>query len=149
MRAYHSYYEMVLFAGYFRRPITAESNVCSQEHKRTSYATEYIGKITYPAGWAWSAAQVLLEGIEIELPGFMRDAIEFGVPSEAAAALVRIGHLTHSAALSVASMAGFQWEAARDWLTDEDHVSNAAHGLTGLDADRLRRLHEQLSLEMS
>jgi|GEM_PF-6688598 len=119
----------------------------SQEHKRTSDATEYIGKITYPAGWAWSAAQVLIEGDGVELPSFMRDAIEFGVPSEAAAALVRVGHLTRSAALSVASMAGSQWDAARDWLTDEDHVLDAVHRLTRLDADRLRRLHEQLSLE--
>lgn len=78
----------------------------SDESKRTSDATEYVGKLAYPATWTWSGVRVLAGDVGDELPSFVRAAIELGVPSEGAATLIQRSGLTRPGALSVARIAG-------------------------------------------
>ena len=81
------------------------------EPKRTSDATEHIGRLTYPASWAWSGAKVLAGELGDDLPGFIRNAIELGLPSEAATQLVTQARLTRSAALVVTEFTGPEWNS--------------------------------------
>jgi superfamily II DNA/RNA helicase len=112
--------------------------------KRTSDATEYIGKLTYPASWVWSAVQVLAGDLGEALPQYLRNSIESGVPSEAAAHLILHGHLTRPAALAVAARSGPSWHEAREWLTGDDVFTDPTLVLTRLDASRLEDLRDRL-----
>jgi hypothetical protein len=114
----------------------------TQDHKRTSDATEYIGKITYPSAWTWSALQVLLEADDLLVPGFLRDSLEYGLPYESATMLVRRGRLTRAGAMQVIEIAGSNSDDIRDWLSNEDELIRWDNRFTRLDAKRLRDLHE-------
>lgn len=118
----------------------------TDESKRTSDATEYIGKLTYPASWVWSGVRVLAGDLAEEIPGFIRNAIEFGLPSEAATQLVVRAALTRSAALKITELTGPTWDELHRWLVDdiEDDLWN--FGLTELDSARLRDFRERLIL---
>jgi hypothetical protein len=117
------------------------------EDKRTSDATEYIGKLTYPAKWVWSAVHVLAEGIGPSLPNFIGSAIEYGVPSEAATRLIQQGFLTRPAALAITAQTGPSWAATRDWVQNAELVNDPIEGLTRLDHDRLLDLRDRLVQE--
>ena len=64
-------------------PVYERSNALfggKDKSKRTSDATEYIGKLTYPASWVWSGARVLAGSLGESFPNFIRDSIESGPP---------------------------------------------------------------------
>lgn len=108
--------------------------------KRASDAAEYIGKLSYPAAWTWSAVKVLA-GVEAErLPDFIRHSIEYGVPSETATRLIGKG-MSRRGAIHVASVVGPRWNSDVAELlgeTDEETVTN----LSTADRVRLSRLIE-------
>lgn len=111
--------------------------------KRTSDATEYIGKLNYPATWVWSGVKVLAGGLGEAIPPFLRSAIAAGVPSAAAAWLVDQGSLTRPAALRITEVTGPSRDAVIDWL-DVDDPDDAALGLTRLDEARLSALRARI-----
>lgn len=112
--------------------------------KRTSDATEYIGKLNYPATWVWSAVKVLAAGgLGDALPTFLRSAISSGVPTEAAAWLVDQASMTRPAALRVTEVTGPDLAAVLDWVTGEEAANPDGLGLTRLDAARLAALRDR------
>ena len=119
----------------------------TDESKRTSDATEYIGKLTYPASWIWSGARVLAGPLGDTIPGFIRDSIEFGLPSEAATQLAVHAYLTRTAAMKVSNLTGPSWEAARQWLGTDVNGQLQELGLTVLDTLRLQGLRDRLALD--
>jgi hypothetical protein len=118
----------------------------SDEPKRTSDATEYVGKLTYPGGWVWSGARVLAGSLGETLPAFVRNSIEFGLPSEAATTLALRASLTRPAALAVSQVAGSSWQEVVAWLTGDTEEVLASLGLTTLDRERLIALRDNLIL---
>jgi hypothetical protein len=119
------------------------------EPKRTSDATEYVGKLTYPACWVWSAVHVLASDRGLNLPIFVGRAIESGLPSEGATRLVQHGNLTRPTAMAVSAIAGTTWLAARDWIIDHDIEQDDELAITRLDRERLRELRQRLLLDDS
>jgi hypothetical protein len=116
----------------------------TNEPKRTSDATEHIGRLTYPASWAWAGVRVLAGDLGESIPGFIRSAIEQGLPSEAATQLVAQAHVTRSAALAVTGITGPDWNAVIEWIGQfEDELPNL--GLTALDAERLAEFKDRLT----
>ncbi len=116
----------------------------NDEAKRTSDATEYIGKLTYPASWTWSGAKVLAGELGEALPSFVRQSIEVGVPTEGAAELAQRASLTRPAAITVTEAAGPSWREVEEWLSSDEAASFAGLGLTQADAARLDTLRERL-----
>jgi hypothetical protein len=119
----------------------------ASEPKRTSDATEYIGKLTYAASWVWSAVQVLAGDLGDALPAHLRGAIELGVPTESAVGLISDGHLSRPGALAIARLAGDTWQDAVDWLTGDEAENHPSLLLTHLDRERLTDLRERLLSE--
>ncbi|MFB1298614.1 DEAD/DEAH box helicase [Mycobacterium sp. pW049] len=117
------------------------------EPKRTSDATEYIGKLSYPARWAWSAIQVLAGDLGREIPSFIGNAIEYGLPSEASTQLTRLGFLTRPGSLVVAQHFGHAWVDTRERISNDDVTEILSGQLTSLDFDRLIELRERLLIE--
>lgn len=110
-------------------------------HKLVSDAADYIGRLTYAASWTWSAARVLLgETKQGQIPGFIRQALEFGVPSETAAHLVQSWELTRPGAIAVARMTNARWDIAKDLIAELDEDAAASLDLTRLDVERLEEL---------
>lgn len=73
------------------------------------------------------------------LPGWIRQAVELGVPSETAAQLVVRTGVSRDGAVRVARLVGPQWSAARSQLDDLVGVDPHEIGLTQADGDRLRQ----------
>ena len=117
------------------------------EPKRTSDATKYVGELTYPACWVWSAVHVLAGGRGLNLPIFIGRAIESGLPSESATRLVQHGNLTRPTAMAISSIAGATWPATRDWIIDHDIEQDDELAITRLDRERLRELRQRLLLD--
>jgi hypothetical protein len=117
------------------------------EAKRTSDATEYIGKLTYPASWTWSAAKVLAGELGDALPSFVRQSIELGLPTEGAAELAQRASVTRPAAISVTRVTGPSWRDVEEWLASDEAASLAGLGLTQSDAARMQTLRERLLTE--
>jgi len=113
--------------------------------KRTSDAAEYVGRLAYPAAWAWSAARVLLADLGDQLPAFLRHAVELGAPSETACVLLSRAGVTRPAALRVSERLGPDWSTAVRELSDLDEDSAAALGITESDAGRLMLFADRLS----
>ena len=107
------------------------------ESKRTSDATEYIGKLTYPASWVWSGARILAGSLGESFPSFIRDSIEWGLPSEAATQLVAHAAVTRPGAIAITRVTGPDWRSALTWVTDATEEELVALGLTALDVDRI------------
>jgi hypothetical protein len=91
--------------------------------KRVSDATQYIGKLTYPASWVWSGAQIGAGDVGKTFPAFIRGAIEHGVPTESCVQLIELGRVTRAAALTVARLCGPSWEQAAAWLLGDAGTS--------------------------
>ncbi|MER6654565.1 DEAD/DEAH box helicase [Streptomyces sp. NPDC000971] len=111
---------------------------------RISDAAEYLGKLTYPAAWVWSAVKVLAGALGESLPSFVRDGIELGVPSEGAVRLINSVGLSRPGALMVASHSGPSWSQVVDWVRfGEDGVFQDLE-LTRLDLQRLTAFRASL-----
>jgi hypothetical protein len=117
--------------------------------KRVSDATEYVGKLVYPASWVWSGAQIIASEAGLQFPAFVRGAIEYGVPTESAVQLIERGGLTRAAAMQVAALAGPTWEAASAWVTGDDVVETLRDQFTRADQARLVGLRERILAEDS
>jgi hypothetical protein len=116
------------------------------ESKRTSDATEYVGKLTYPASWVWSGAKLLANDVGDALPDFIGAAIELGLPSEAATRLVKEAGLTRPAALAITGVTGPSWRDAVNWLAGDIEGPIQSLGLTALDGERFAAFRERLLL---
>jgi superfamily II helicase len=114
--------------------------------KRVSDATQYIGRLTYPAAWVWSGAQIIAGDLGKSFPAFIRGAIEYGVPTDSCVQLIEQGRVTRAAALAIASFAGPSWDAAATWLLGDGNLDEAALVLTSADEERLRQLQAHLEL---
>jgi hypothetical protein len=127
-------------------PIYSNQNTLfggKDESKRTSDATEHIGRLTYPASWAWSGARVLAGSLGDSFPAFIRSAIELGLPSEAATELVAQARVTRACALAVTEVTGPEWAALLAWVGQyEDELPDL--DLTILDRGRLVAFKERL-----
>ena len=118
----------------------------NSESKRTSDATEYIGKIAYPATWVWSGARVLAGAMGEEWPGFIRDAVELGLPSEAATQLAANAFVTRPAAIAISSVTGPEWDSVLSWVVGDIGGELPEFGITTLDADRIISFRERVIL---
>lgn len=116
--------------------------------KRASDAAEYVGRLAYPAGWAWSAARVLMGDLGEELPPFLRHAVELGAPSESACALLFRGGVARPTALEVAEMWGPEWSVCARRLSEIDVDTAMEVSATEADSARLIRLAEKLSPDL-
>lgn len=116
-----------------------------EESKRTSDATEYVGKLSYPASWTWTGATVLAGDLGEAFPSFITSAIELGVPSEGASVLIRRAGVTRPTALAVARMVGSSWSDVEAWLLS-DGFEPGTSGVTEADRGRLSALRERLLL---
>jgi hypothetical protein len=116
------------------------------EPKRTSDAAEYVGKMTYPASWVWSGARILCGEAGEQWPAFIRNAIELGLPSEAATQLATNAFVTRSGALAVSAITGPDWNVAREWLMGEIEGVIDVLDLTILDRERILGFRERLLL---
>jgi len=116
--------------------------------KRVSDATQYIGKLTYPASWVWSGAQIVAGDLGKSFPAFIRGAIEHGVPTESCVQLIELGRVTRAAALTVARLSGPSWAQAGAWLLGDGNVDDAALVLTHADTERLRLLRDRLEADI-
>ncbi|WP_165368352.1 DEAD/DEAH box helicase [Phytoactinopolyspora endophytica] len=117
------------------------------ESKRISDATEYIGKLVYPASWVWSGAQIVAGELGDTFPSFIRGAIEYGVPNETCVQLIERGRLTRRAALTISGLSDAGWDEATTWLLGDGNVDDAAALLTRADGERLRDLRDALEFE--
>lgn len=113
--------------------------------KRVSDAAEYVGSNTYAAAWVWSAVKVLAGGLGGELPGFIRDSIELGLPSEGAVRLVKNYSLSRPGALMLTRLSGPSWAEVRDWVRWNSVERFASLPLTRLDMIRLGQAHSSLN----
>ncbi|MFD4992084.1 DEAD/DEAH box helicase [Cellulosimicrobium cellulans] len=102
--------------------------------KLTSDAAEYIGQVTYPALLTWSAAIVLHAESLGRAPSFVRQAIEFGVPSASGVYLVEKIGLTRTGAIVVSEECGPVWSDALRTLRRE----GPPRQLAGVDVTRFR-----------
>jgi hypothetical protein len=82
--------------------------------KRSADAAEYVARLTYPASWAWGAATALLGDVGDRTPGWVRRAIEFGVPTEAAVEVMREFRVSRTAGIALLSVMPDDWGTARD-----------------------------------
>lgn len=129
-------------------PVYARANSLfggTHEPKRTSDATEYIGRLTYPTSWVWTGARVLAGELNEALPSFVRDALAAGLPSQAATQLVALGSVTRPAAFAVTAMTGHDWPAVVDWLASDIQDDLQVMGLTSLDQERMLSLAERIT----
>jgi len=113
--------------------------------KLISDAAEYVGRISYPAAWAWSAARVLMGQPGDALPPFVRQAVEFGAPTETASRLIAMAGVTRLGARLLAEAVGSDWQTAAEELGEFDADDLLAAGLSSLDADRVARYLERTS----
>lgn len=121
----------------------------SDESKRISDATEYIGKLTYPAAWVWSGVMILAGEVGTRFPPFIRGAIEQGVPTETAVRLIERGRLSRPAAMVVSELAGSDWSHAVHWIADDENVADSKLQLTNGDRERLFRFSAAIKLELN
>lgn len=121
-------------------PIAERSNSLfggTDSSKRTSDVSEYLGRVCYPAAWAWSAARAISGAVGEELPSFMRQAIELGVPTESACYLIRELGMTRPGALSVSIRAGDTTSEVLQWISSSDGGALIEIGLVQSDIDRI------------
>ncbi|MET8893546.1 DEAD/DEAH box helicase [Streptomyces albogriseolus] len=104
---------------------------------RVSDTADYLGKLTYPAAWVWSAVRVLAGTLGEALPAFIRDGIELGVPSEGAVRLLNEVGISRPAALAITSRAGSSWSQVVDWLRFTTDGEIRELHITRLDLQRL------------
>jgi replicative superfamily II helicase len=114
-------------------------------HKQVSDAADYIGRLTYAASWTWSAARVLLgDDMQAQIPGFIRQSLEYGVPSETATHLVHSWELTREGAMLLSGATSGAWDLAKEALPQLDEDELASLGLSQLDRERVSALQDWL-----
>ena len=115
-----------------------------EEWKRTSDAAQYLGNISYHAGWVWSGVRVLCSAHhQITTPKFIRDAVEYGLPSESATRVARFTGMTRPAALAISRAGGSDWDACRGWLESDDFEYMDDLALPLLDTERIIAMRER------
>ena len=114
------------------------------QSKRTSDATEYIGKLTYAASWVWAGAKVLAGQLGEQFPAFIRSSIELGIPSESGVNLVLQAALTRPAVMAITNTVGTDWDHLVSWIAEESETSGVVLGIPSLDRERLSAFRERL-----
>ncbi|WP_439662095.1 DEAD/DEAH box helicase [Lentzea sp. HUAS TT2] len=112
--------------------------------KRSSDASEYLGRLALPTSWTWSASKAMLGDANDLIPPFIRQCIEQGVASETASKLVNICGVTRNGANLVADTLGTEWLVARSSLEHLDDNSLQSLSVSTLDARRIAELRERL-----
>jgi replicative superfamily II helicase len=113
--------------------------------KRASDAAEQIGRITYPASWAYGAMKNLLPNGN-SLPGWIRTAVESGTPSETAATLVSDHQMTRAGAIAVGNYLPSDWSQGYAALHELPQSEFDPVPLTALDRERLAAAMDRSSL---
>lgn len=105
---------------------------------RAADAADLVGRLAYPAAWAWLGAVALLSDRAENIPGWIRSAIASGVPSEVAVHVVEDVGLARPAAVSVSGSLSPRWDDAASELRElsEPEISQLAN----VSPDDLRRL---------
>lgn len=103
--------------------------------QRASDAAELLGRLTYPASRAMGAVRALTDNAD--LPSWLVPALELGVPSQTAAALIQDLGLSRDGALRLARELSPRWREARHQLDDIAQRDAQEIGLTRADAARL------------
>ncbi len=101
--------------------------------KRASDAAEQMGRLAYPAAWAWSAVGALIGEEGDNLPGWIRRAIEFGVPSESAVEFVRTMNASRGGAVLLSQNLSPRWDIAEAMLMDVSVLDLQEIGLARAD----------------
>jgi len=112
--------------------------------KRTSDATEYIGKLGYPATWVWSGARIVGRPATDAWPSYIRGCIEYGVPTEAGVRLIEEGRVSRATALSLGALCGPGWTDTVEWLIERGEAQMGPAGVSTADRLRLLRLRDRL-----
>ena len=136
-----SYADLAVIAPVYERPNSLFGG--RDESKRTSDATEYIGKLTYPASWVWSGARILAGNLGESFPSFIRNSIEWGLPSEASTQLVAHAAITRPGAIAITRVTAPDWRSTLAWVTDATEEELVALGLTALDVGRIIAFKER------
>ncbi len=107
------------------------------DEARTADAAEWVGRVTYPAGWCWSGIRMLSDRGEEAIPAWIRSGIEFGVPSESCAQLMLATGISRTGAVALGRTLPSAWSSARPKLADLDYADIRSVGLTEGDARRI------------
>jgi hypothetical protein len=109
-----SYSDLAQLAPTFERGLFSSSN----DGERAADAAELLGRLSYPASWAWLGAVALLGDRVEAMPRWIRTAIEHGVPSEVAVKIVEEIGLARPAAVGLSELVSHDWETASDELRE-------------------------------
>lgn len=101
--------------------------------RRASDAAEQMGRLSYPASWAWGAVVAMLGEKGDELPGWIRRAIELGVPTETSVELVRALGLSRAGATRLNTVLSSSWDLGEAELMDISESELRRLGLPGHD----------------
>lgn len=82
---------------------------------RAADAADQMGRVAYPAGWAWSSI-LAMAGLRTTVPGWVRRAVQLGVPTETAVRLIDAVPLSRQGAIRMAVATEANWENARDLI---------------------------------
>ena len=101
-------------------PIMPGRGIFSSEipGERASDVAEQLGRVAYPAAWAWSAFAAMLGSHGDLVAPWIRSAIELGVPSETAVEIIRHYSISRSSAVTLARALVPVWEVAQDSLVE-------------------------------
>jgi replicative superfamily II helicase len=116
--------------------------------KRASDAAEYIGRITFPASWTWSAIKAMIGPQSEEIPGYIRQCIEYGCYSDSAVQLIRQAGLTRNSANTVASALAYDWASLCSELAAMPARRVEGLPIASLDLSRLESLRQKLAASL-
>jgi hypothetical protein len=117
----------------FRRGLFSSEN----RGVRASDAADYLGRLSYPASWAWAAGLAMLGPAGDEFPSWIRKSIEWGVPSQVATELIRKVGLSRRGALMLSDALDVGPDDAVEAAAELSETDLDSLGLTSLDKDRL------------
>jgi hypothetical protein len=108
--------------------------------ERAADASELVGRLAYPAAWAWLGSIAMLGDRVETVPGWIRAAIESGVPSEVAVRIVEEVGVARPAAVALSKLLSVEWDMAVQELLDFGFEDLDQAG--ALSPDDLRRLSD-------
>jgi replicative superfamily II helicase len=104
---------------------------------RAADAAELFGRVAFTAAWAYSGVRAMMGDAGDLLPSWVRQSIEFGVPSATAVLLVREGGLTRDGAVRLAPSIDSDPQVALDELRDWSLEDLESLGLRRADAAKV------------
>jgi replicative superfamily II helicase len=112
---------------------------------RASDAADYLGRLAYPASWSWAAALAMLGSVGDDFPSWVRNSIEWGVPSHVGTELMRRVGLSRRGALLLSQTLDVEADQATEAAAELSETEMESLGLTELDKSRLLEMAGQAS----